>query len=396
MLEEMLAHLAEARDDDAVRVARPLLQRPHGPLGRRRRPGAARRGGQGAPHAALRRPLRRAHRLPEADDRRLPRRRRRRRRRDRGRLRHAGRRLEPAAALPRRGARRPGRPGAPGHALRPVGRQVPAALLADRRRRRGAAPRAGQPGRAGGRDRGGGAGAGRGGRRAPARGGRPAEADAARVGRTSRDARRPRAGARSSGSAPGRACRFLRGDCGGARGGRVRRRRGEETGAGLWSATAFASASARRDWSRSAELARLSRAPACRTRSRCWRGRGDAASRSWTSSRSAGAWCRLRPSGSRAPTGSPPSQLLRSRPRRARPRTGARRQHGVRTAAQRACAGAPAGFRRRRGLVLPGGMQPRARCRGRGLHEPDPRTPPIATRAWSPTALPSAGSRARD
>ena len=41
-------------------------------------------------------------RVPEADGRRLPRRLRRRRRRDRGRLRPAGRRLEPAAALPRR------------------------------------------------------------------------------------------------------------------------------------------------------------------------------------------------------------------------------------------------------------------------------------------------------
>ena len=122
-------------------------------------------------------------RLPEADDRGLPRRRRRRRRRDRDRLRHAGRRLQPADALPRRGARRPGRPRPPGHPLRPRRRQVPAALLAHGRRRRGAAARPRQPRRPRRRDRGLGAGAGGDRRRPPARGGRPAEADAARVGR---------------------------------------------------------------------------------------------------------------------------------------------------------------------------------------------------------------------
>ena len=72
---------------------------------------------------------------------------RRRRRRDRRRLRPAGRRLEPAPALPRRRARRPRRPGPPRHALRPLRRQVPAAHLARGRRRRGAAHGAGPPGR---------------------------------------------------------------------------------------------------------------------------------------------------------------------------------------------------------------------------------------------------------
>ncbi len=46
MLEEMLAHLARARDDDAVRVLVALLDRPHGAVGGRRRPRAARRGGR--------------------------------------------------------------------------------------------------------------------------------------------------------------------------------------------------------------------------------------------------------------------------------------------------------------------------------------------------------------
>ena len=56
-------------------------------------------------------------------------------------------------------------PGPPGHPLRPRRRQVPAPLLAHRRRRRGAAPRARQPGRAGRGHRGGGAEARRRGRR---------------------------------------------------------------------------------------------------------------------------------------------------------------------------------------------------------------------------------------
>ena len=43
MLEELLAHLASARDDDEVRGPRALVDRPHGPLGRRRRPRGARR-----------------------------------------------------------------------------------------------------------------------------------------------------------------------------------------------------------------------------------------------------------------------------------------------------------------------------------------------------------------
>ena len=52
----------------------------------------------------------------------------------------------PGAALGRAG-----RPGPPGHALRPGRRQVPAALLAHGRRRRGAAARPRQPRGAGGR-----------------------------------------------------------------------------------------------------------------------------------------------------------------------------------------------------------------------------------------------------
>ena len=80
-------------------------------------------------------------------------------------------------------ARRPGRPGAPGHPLRPLGRQVPAADLEGGRRRRGAALGPRPQGRAGAGDRGGGAPARRPGRRAPARGGRAAQADAPRVGR---------------------------------------------------------------------------------------------------------------------------------------------------------------------------------------------------------------------
>ena len=183
MLAEMLEHLAVARADDAVRVLVVSSADHDGPLGRRRRQGGARRGGQGPPHAALRRPLRRDRRLPEADDRRLPRRRGRGRRGDRRRLRHAGRRRQPADALPRRRARRPGRPGPPGHPLRPRRRQVPAALLAHGRCRRGAAARSRQPRRPRRGDRGGGARAGRRRRRPPARGGRPPEADAARVGR---------------------------------------------------------------------------------------------------------------------------------------------------------------------------------------------------------------------
>ena len=98
-------------------------------------------------------------------------------------------------------------PGPPGHPLRPRRRQVPAALLAHGRRRRGAAARPRQPGRPGGGDRGGGAGARRRGRRPPARGGRPPEADAARVGRRRGPLARPRARARSSGSAAAPACR---------------------------------------------------------------------------------------------------------------------------------------------------------------------------------------------
>ena len=76
---QMLERAARAprgrRADEAGARARHLLHRPHGPLRRRRRPGGARRGGHGPPDAALRRPLRRARRLPEADGRRLPRRR---------------------------------------------------------------------------------------------------------------------------------------------------------------------------------------------------------------------------------------------------------------------------------------------------------------------------------
>ena len=91
--------------------------------------------------------------------------------------------------FPGRRARRAGRAGPPGHPLRPGRRQVPAALLAHGRRRRGAAPGPRQPGRARGRDRGRGPGAGRRGRRPPARGGRAAEARCCTSGTTSRAAR---------------------------------------------------------------------------------------------------------------------------------------------------------------------------------------------------------------
>ena len=207
MLVEILEHLAVARDDEAVRVLVISSSDHMGLSAGADIKEAIDEQSKVRADAALRRRLRPDRRLPEADDRGLPRRRRRRRRRGRDRLRHAGRRLQPADALPGRGARRPGRPRPPGHPLRPRRRQVPAPLLAHRRRRRGAAPRPRQPGRPGGGDRGGGAGARRRGRRPPAGGSRPPEADAARVGRRRGPLARPRARARSSGSAPARACR---------------------------------------------------------------------------------------------------------------------------------------------------------------------------------------------
>ena len=170
MLDEILEHLAVARDDDAVRVLVVSSSDHMGLSAGADIKEAIDAESKVAPDAALRRRLRRDRRLPEADDRGLPRRRRRRRRRGRDRLRHAGRRLQPAACASRRRARRAGRARPAGHALRPRRREVPAALLAHGRRRRGAPPRPRQPGRAGRRDRGGGAGARRGGRRAPAGG----------------------------------------------------------------------------------------------------------------------------------------------------------------------------------------------------------------------------------
>ena len=65
MLEEMLGHLAaRARGRRGPRPG-PLLDRPHGPLGRRRRPRGARRRRPCPPDGAVRQPLRRAHGLPE-------------------------------------------------------------------------------------------------------------------------------------------------------------------------------------------------------------------------------------------------------------------------------------------------------------------------------------------
>ena len=152
MLDELLARLASARDDHAVRVL-VLSSSDHMGL---------------SAGADVREQLDeegRVHRMqlfadlyddadgiPKADDRRLPRCLRRRRRRDRGRLRSADRRLESADAVSRRGARRPRRPSAPGHALRPLGRQVPAADREGGGRRDGAAlgPRSQGCARAGG------------------------------------------------------------------------------------------------------------------------------------------------------------------------------------------------------------------------------------------------------
>ena len=110
MLEEMLGHLAAARDDDGVRVL-VLSSTDHMGLSA----GADVREQLDAEGRVRRMEL--FARLydeltgfPEAHGRRLPRLLRRRRRRDRRRLRPAGRRLEPADALSRRGARRPGGP----------------------------------------------------------------------------------------------------------------------------------------------------------------------------------------------------------------------------------------------------------------------------------------------
>ncbi len=109
MLEELLGHLAAAREDEEVRV---LVISSTDHMGSRAgadvredldRDGAIRRMQL---FADLYDEL---VGFPKPDDRRLPRRLRRRRRRDRGRLRPAGRRLEHAPALPRRRARRPGR-----------------------------------------------------------------------------------------------------------------------------------------------------------------------------------------------------------------------------------------------------------------------------------------------
>ena len=112
MLEEMLGHLATARDDESVRVL-VISSTDHMGLSA----GADVREDLDRDGAIRRMQLfadlyDQLVALPEADDRRLPRRVRRRRRRGRRRLRPARRRLQHAAALPRRRARRPGRPGA--------------------------------------------------------------------------------------------------------------------------------------------------------------------------------------------------------------------------------------------------------------------------------------------
>ena len=143
------------RPTTSVRVLVDLLDRPHGPLGRRRRPRGPRQDG----------PIRRMQLFADLYDEltAFPKPTiaachgavRRRRRRDRGRLRPPRRRLEPADALPRRRARRAGRPGPPRHPLRALGRQVPAADLEGDRRRRGAPLGPRPQGRARGRDRGG-------------------------------------------------------------------------------------------------------------------------------------------------------------------------------------------------------------------------------------------------
>ena len=155
MLEELLAHLEAARADEDLRV---LVLSSTDHMGFSAGADVREdldRDGRDPPDAALRRPLRRADRLPAPDDRRLPRRLRRRRRRDRRLLRPARRRLEHAPALPRRRPRRPGRPGPAGHALRALGRQVPAAHLEGDRRRRGVPLGPRPQGRAGAADRGG-------------------------------------------------------------------------------------------------------------------------------------------------------------------------------------------------------------------------------------------------
>ena len=146
MLEEMLEHLARRARTSAVRVL-VLSSTDHMGLSA----GADVReelDADGRVHRMelFAKPLRRPHGLPEADGRRLPRLLRRRRRRDRRRLRPARRRLEPAPALPRRRARRPGGAGAAGHAVRPVGRQVPAADGQGGERRHGAPLGAGAQG----------------------------------------------------------------------------------------------------------------------------------------------------------------------------------------------------------------------------------------------------------
>ena len=107
MLEEMLGHLAAARDDEAVRV---LVLSSNDHLGLSA--GADVREELDEAGSVRRMELfaelyDELDRVPEADRRRLPRLGRRRRRRGRGRLRPAGRRREPAHALPGRRARGP-------------------------------------------------------------------------------------------------------------------------------------------------------------------------------------------------------------------------------------------------------------------------------------------------
>ena len=208
ILAELLEHLAVARDDEAVRV---LVFSSADPLGF-------------CAGADVREQLdhdghvRRMEMFSDLYDEvvafpkptvcRLPRRRRRRRGGDRCRLRPAGRRRQPAAALPRRRSGDAGRPRPPGHPLRPRRRQVPAADLEDDRRRRGAPPRPRQPGRTGRRDRGTGAEAGRQVAAHDPAGGRPPEGRCCTSGTTSSAAPPPRATARSPTSAPARTCPF--------------------------------------------------------------------------------------------------------------------------------------------------------------------------------------------
>ena len=190
------------------RGARPgdLVDRPHGALGRRRRPGAARAGGGRPADGAVRALYDELTAFPKPTVAACH-----------GACVGGGAEIAVAAtcgsaaatcacAFPA-GARRPGRPRTAGDALRPLGRQVPAADGEGGRRRRGLQLGARAQGRARGAHRGGGAAA----RRAVAD--NPPEA-VARLKRMlhestgSRTAPAPRARARWTGLAPARAFRI--------------------------------------------------------------------------------------------------------------------------------------------------------------------------------------------